>query len=129
MAARTTISYLTKDQVTTINNNFNPPSERGFLYEGGLDFTLYRVVDEYEDLKIEEAVIGKAAYLWYQIASNQYFVNGNKRTAFETADVFLTINGLTLNADIGEKHLISSSIANKLFTTENVRVEIARHFK
>ena len=128
MAARTTISYLRKDQVVEINNRLVPASERGFLYEGGLDFILDYVTDEYEDLAIRQAVIGKAAYLWYQIANNQYFVSGNKRTAFETADVFLKANGLTLTANIDEKHLISSSIANKIFVVENVRVEIARYF-
>lgn len=121
--------YLSKDQLTEINNSIVPPSEQGFLYEGGIDFVVYGVEDKYEELPLREAIIGKAAYLWFQIASNQYFIHGNKRTAFITADVFLRINELTLNATEDEKHLISSAIARALFSVENVRIEIAQYIK
>jgi len=129
MAAKTVINYLSKNNVKEINDTLVPVSERGFLYEGGIDFVTYGVVYEYEDLPIRDAIVGKAAYLWYQIASNQYFVNGNKRTGFTTADVFLRINGLTLTANIDEKQYLSSAIARGAYSVESVRVEIAQYIK
>ncbi len=129
MATKISIAYLTKDDVKEINDTLLPASERGFLYEGGVDFAVYGVSYEYEDLPIKDAIIGKAAYLWYQLASNQYFVNGNKRTGFTTADVFLKLNGFTLTASEDEKHVISSAIARGLYPIESVRVEIAQYIK
>jgi len=129
MITKTEINYLSKNDVKEINNALVPTSERGFLYEGGIDFVTYGVAYEYEDLPIKDAIIGKAAYLWYQIASNQYFVNGNKRTGFTAADVFLRINGLTLTTNIDEKQLLSSAIARGVYSVESVRVEIAQYIK
>ena len=42
-----------------------------------------------------------AAYA-FGIARNHPFVDGNKRTAFVAAELFLTLNGLELKADDGE---------------------------
>jgi death-on-curing protein len=42
-----------------------------------------------------------AAYA-FGIARNHPFVDGNKRTAFVAAELFLALNGLELNADDGE---------------------------
>lgn len=42
-----------------------------------------------------------AAYA-FGIARNPPFVDGNKRTAFVAAELFLALNGLELNADDGE---------------------------
>lgn len=42
-----------------------------------------------------------AAYA-FGIARNHPFVDGNKRTAFVAAELFLVLNGLELNADDGE---------------------------
>jgi death-on-curing protein len=39
----------------------------------------------------------KAAVLWYSIDHNQPFLDGNKRTAIESAKVFLAINGWRLD--------------------------------
>ena len=129
MAARTTINYLDIDDVKEINDALLPVSERGFLYEGGIDFILYNAELQYDDLPKKEAIIGKAAYLWFQIANNQYFVNGNKRTGFTTADVFLRINGLTLTANIDEKHVMSLGIANGLYSVDSVHFEITQYIK
>ena len=43
-------------------------------------------------------LIDEAAALWESLSQNQTFVDGNKRTAFATTYVFLTINGLDITA-------------------------------
>ncbi|TPL82580.1 type II toxin-antitoxin system death-on-curing family toxin [Mesorhizobium sp. B2-3-13] len=40
-----------------------------------------------------------AAYLLFGIAKNHPFVDGNKRTAFAAADLFLYFNGLSIEAE------------------------------
>lgn len=45
----------------------------------------------------DDLVVLAAAYA-FGIARNHAFIDGNKRTAFAAATVFLEINGLTLNA-------------------------------
>ena len=125
-----TINYLSINQLLEINRSVLRKGEQvGFLYRGGMDFVVNEVLNQYEDLPIKDAIHGKTAYLWYHIANNQYFIYGNKRTAFETADVFLRVNNLTLTASEDVKHLISGIIANGLYTVESVRIEIAQYIK
>ena len=40
-----------------------------------------------------DALTSKAAYLLWCLITNHPFIDGNKRTAFESADVFLRANG------------------------------------
>jgi len=44
-------------------------------------------------------VVEEAAALWESLAMNHGFVDGNKRVAFACLDIFLELNGYTLNAD------------------------------
>jgi death-on-curing protein len=46
----------------------------------------------------------QAAALLHSIAMNNPFVDGNKRTAITAMDVFLRMNGRTLNASEDEKY-------------------------
>ena len=43
-------------------------------------------------------LIDEAAALWESLSQNHPFVDGNKRTAFAAAYVFLAINGLAITA-------------------------------
>ncbi len=40
----------------------------------------------------------QAAALWESLAMNHGFIDGNKRVAFACAQVFLRMNGMTINA-------------------------------
>lgn len=44
-------------------------------------------------------LIEEAAALWESLAMNHGFVDGNKRVAFESVDVFLGLNGFEIVAD------------------------------
>ncbi len=44
-------------------------------------------------------LIAEAAALWESLSQNHPFVDGNKRVAFGATDIFLTINGLAIEAD------------------------------
>ena len=61
---------------------------------GLLEAALFRPQTGYYADLIEEA-----AALWESMSQNHPFIDGNKRTAFLAAYVFLRINGLRLAAD------------------------------
>ena len=123
------IYYLTKDDVQRINRKIVSRTEWGYNYEGGIDFTLSNVKTLYEKLPIRDAIIGKCAYQWYQIASNQYFTNGNKTTGYIVADTFLRNNTFKLLASEDEKFFVSVAIATYNYTIDNVRQFIAKSLK
>lgn len=43
-------------------------------------------------------ILGEAAALWESLSQNHPFIDGNKRTAFMSVDVFLRINGHEITA-------------------------------
>jgi len=61
---------------------------------GALESALHRPQTGYYD-----TVIHQAAALLESLVHNHPFVDGNKRTAFAVADVFLRINGHSITAD------------------------------
>jgi len=47
-------------------------------------------------------IIEEAAALWESLSQNHPFVDGNKRTAFASMDIFLGLNGCELTASVEE---------------------------
>lgn len=60
-------------------------------------------------------LVEQAAALWESLAMNHGFIDGNKRVAFACMDIFLGLNGATLEADPDEviafiyRHLVSGT--------------------
>jgi len=94
-----------------------------------MEFVLSHVQTLYDDLEERDAIVGKCAYLWYSIASNQYLTNGNKRTGFLVAEGFLRLNKLSLNTTEDEKLFVSKAIANNIYTIDHVRQLITKALK
>jgi death-on-curing protein len=69
----------------------------GVRDEGLLDSALARPRNRYEYDEETDLASLAAAYA-FGIAKNHPFIDGNKRTAFVAAEVFLDVNGLTLVA-------------------------------
>jgi len=73
-------------------------------------------------------VTSKAAALWYKIASNQFFNNGNKRTAMLSAIYFLAGNFYTFDVvDANSLYDISLRIANNEWNQKQVENFINAH--
>ncbi len=68
--------------------------EKGILYEGGI----YFIADKVKHLMEQKALEEQAATYLYEIASTHPFIDGNKRAAYVSADVFLRMNGYSLSA-------------------------------
>jgi len=66
---------------------------------GALESALYRPITGYYD-----EVIAQAAALLESLLINHPFVDGNKRTAFAAADIFLRLNGYRVVASTDDAH-------------------------
>lgn len=65
----------------------------GYLYEGGLSYCVETMRDLHNEESMLESVNWKAAYLLWCLITNHPFADGNKRTAFQSTEVFLRANG------------------------------------
>jgi death-on-curing protein len=83
----------------------------GVRDEGLLASALHRPQSGYyEDL------FQQAAALLHSLVMNHCFIDGNKRVAFATTDIFLRLNGyvLEMDADEAEEFLIKNVIQKKI---------------
>ncbi len=69
----------------------------GFLYKGGVPYCVETARDLYNDPNPAVALTWKAAYYIWCLITNHPFIDGNKRTAFQTAEVFLRGNGYKMS--------------------------------
>lgn len=96
-----TVQFLSLDEAIAIHDRL---IERfggtpGIRDKGLLESALYRPrTGYYADLA------QMAAALFESLLSNHAFVDGNKRAAFFTCDVFLRLNGWTLHVDADAAH-------------------------
>lgn len=89
------ILHLTKEDIMDTNERIMAKVlDPGDFYHVRDDATLDFVVYRHQHAS---SIAEKAAELLFGIATNQIFANGNKRTAIEAAQVFLTGNGISLN--------------------------------
>ena len=74
----------------------------------------------------EDNIFMLAATYVEGLALNHPFIDGNKRTAFATADIFLYLNGYDLQPSPGDEHadMIIGLIEGKVSKTE-----LAQHFE
>jgi len=95
------VLFLSVDEVLTIHarlvDTFGGPA--GIRDRGLLESALFRPqTGYYEDL------VAMAAALFESLLMNHAFVDGNKRVAFFSTDVFLRLNGWKLAVDPQEAH-------------------------
>jgi death on curing protein len=87
--------FLTKADIIAIHEEqierFGGAS--GLRDEGALEAAIFRPQSGYYKDLIEEATA-----LWESLSQNHAFVDGNKRTAFDSLDTFLVINNARLTA-------------------------------
>lgn len=69
----------------------------------------------------------KAAVYMYGFATRQYFVDGNKRTAYLAAAAFLELNGYSVIVDDTELYTISLAIANHQIAEIELAVWLEQH--
>ncbi len=104
------VSFLTQDEVLEIHTRLIERfgGETGIRDLGLLDSALYRPqTGYYEDL------VEMSAALFESLIMNHPFVDGNKRVAFFSTDVFLRLNGYKLQVTASEAHPFLISLLEK----------------
>jgi len=107
------ITYLDLSNIEKIRESLGLEDlEKGYIYKGGLEFTLSQVQDLYDnDIQNEkEMIASKTGYLIQQITKGHFYSGGNKRTALLTADIFLNLNGYNLRYDEGAGFMMTMSV-------------------
>ncbi|MHA5102323.1 death-on-curing protein [Oenococcus oeni] len=117
---------LTIDNMIGLNNQaetiFTEDGIYGLKDRNGLDSVLALMNQETFGRDYYPTIIDKASFLWYTIATKQLFHNGNKRTAFLSALIFLKINFFNLIVNNSEKlYKISIDIAEERMPQERLK--------
>jgi death-on-curing protein len=89
-----------------------------------IDSLAYKPFQEYsfggETIELYPGLFKKAAVYMHTLATNQYFRDGNKRTAYITAATFLEFNGYVLCITDSELYYTAKLIANKKWDVDRV---------
>lgn len=100
---------------------------RGLLHRGVIAGAIERA--RYGPFPDEADLAERAAMLLRGIAQDHPFVDGNKRTAFETTDLFLEKNGVILLASEDSIVEFMVTVARGRQTIEEIAGWIRRHLQ
>ena len=117
------VEYLRRDDVLAIHEDQvqRYGGSTGVRDPGLLEAALFRPQTGYYPSLIDEA-----AALWESMSQNHPFVDGNKRSAFAAAYVFLRINGLRISAtDADTQEFVLGLYARGQMTFDNLRPWLA----
>lgn len=90
-------------------------------YQPGLiDYMADKPFDGFGDMEYYPGLFMKAAVYMEGFATMQYFCDGNKRTAYGCAALFLRLNGYILIVNDEELYHITKAVANKDLTVEDL---------
>ncbi|MBC8423010.1 type II toxin-antitoxin system death-on-curing family toxin [bacterium] len=70
---------------------------------------------------LHDGIPDMAAAYHFHLSQNHPFVDGNKRVAFVAADIFLDLNGMTLEASDGEVVALAEGLAEGDLDKNDVR--------
>ena len=96
------------DDIVAINEKLGG----SILNLGAVDFIIAKIDAKTPKKDFKKQVSTIAAILWFEIIHGHPFVDGNKRTATESMNLFLKKNGIKLNTTLGGFVYVSLKIAN-----------------
>jgi len=76
---------------------------------------------------LHSTLIAKVAALGCSLALNHPFIDGNKRVAHASMEVFLLLNGLQIVADVDEQEQVMLNLAAGNITREDLEEWLAGH--
>lgn len=123
------IRYPSTEQVAELYNLTVKASggDRGYVSRANLEYLLDAVKDIGERLPNRQAIVKKAAFLLYNVVVVHPFLNGNKRTAFGLAGVFLETNGYELASEAKGAYAFLIGIASNKVSEIEVEEWVASH--
>ena len=101
--------------------------ESGYLSKSNLEYLLDAVRDIAETLPRKQAIAKKASFLLYNVIVVHPFLNGNKRTGYGLAELFLASNGYEILAEAEESYRFLLEVAMGKASEKAVEGWVARH--
>lgn len=136
------VRYLDTETVVALHHEI-AGDEAGVRDRAGVESVLGRAEQSWEGRDLYPDVLSKAAAILHGFATTQHFLNGNKRTAFIIAAIFLEANGYrldpiqspysdrpdakTIESRIDARHTMIEAIAAGHFTVEEIARYLADH--
>jgi death-on-curing protein len=123
------IIYLTLEDVLEIHRQViaEPGGATGIRDVGLLDSAIHRPQASFAGIDLYPGLAEKAAALMHSLILNHPFLDGNKRTAFTAADVFLRLNGWKLAANEDELFKFVTAVADGQMSFEQIGPWIKTH--
>ena len=125
------MEYLTEEDLIEINRRIIRRAGEGsigLLDNNGLNSVVEAPKQVFFGREAYPTVWLKAAYYLQKITKKHLFADGNKRTAFEAAKVFLILNGITLHFEGIEAGLMVLDVTNSP-DSEEVMLKVAEYLK
>jgi death-on-curing protein len=127
---RTCLRYIDFEDAVYINKQVMKSGKIGMLSLGNLRFCLEPARSVAETGINETDLTLKAAHLIFCIIRNHPFLDGNKRTAFQCAYIFLQLNHYTLHGIAPEEATgVLSRIAAGKQTLTDVQSWVRKHLR
>ncbi len=122
--------YIDFEDAVYINKQVLKSSKVGTLSSGNLRFCLEAARSTTETENKESDVTLKAAQLILCIIRNHPFLDGNKRTAFQCAYIFLQLNDYTLHGIAPAEAIeVLSNVAAGKATLTSVQSWVRKHLR
>jgi death-on-curing protein len=122
-------TYLTLEDVLEIHRQViaETGGATGIRDVGLLDSAIHRPQTSFAGIDLYPGLAEKAAALMHSLILNHPFLDGNKRTAFTAADVFLRLNGWKLAANEDELFEFVTAVADGQMSFEQIGPWIKTH--
>ncbi len=122
--------YIDFEDAVYINKQVLKSSKVGMLSSGNLRFCLEAARSATEMGNKESDASLEAAQLILCIIRNHPFLDGNKRTAFQCAYIFLQLNDYTLHGIAPEEAIeVLSNVADGKATLSGVQSWVRKHLR
>jgi death-on-curing protein len=121
--------YLTLEDVLEIHRQViaETGGATGIRDVGLLDSAIHRPQASFAGIDLYPGLAEKAAALMHSLILNHPFLDGNKRTAFTAADVFLRLNGQNFAASEDELFEFVTAVADGQMSFEQIGPWIKTH--
>jgi len=97
--------------------------------QGLLESAAYRPQASFGGEDLYPNLITKVAALAHSVAKNHPFVDGNKRTAYETMRIMLRLNGYDIHASEDEKFKLMIDLAESKITEDSLANWLEQHIR
>jgi len=125
------VKYLYPNQILFIHQKVIEASggSDGLRDQGLLESAAYRPQASFGGEDLYPNLITKVAALAHSVAKNHPFVDGNKRTAYETMRIMLRLNGYDIHASEDEKFKLMIDLAESKITEDSLANWLEQHIR